>query len=120
MTRRILQIEIPVDNVEEIDPRLAEKIAYVMTNWNDGRYPFETEMLVHGLESIIHNALRKLVEIDKLNEFGREMVQFENGSMAKWWLESQKVVIPHPQIFVDNVVVSLKPDTNNSHETDNP
>lgn len=109
MTRRILQIEIPVDTGQEIDPRLASQIACHFDDWN-GRYPFATEMVVHGLESIIRDALRSLVEIDKHQEFGNAMVEHEDGkgTSAKWWLESQKVPIPHPYIRVSEAIVSIK------------
>lgn len=115
MTRHILQFEIPVDTGHEIDPRLAENIKHKMVDWSDGRYPFATEMLVHGIETIIRDALRSLVEHDKRSEFGNEMVEHEDGkgTTAKWWLESQKVSIPHPCIRVSEIVVSIKADTNN-------
>lgn len=120
MTRRILHIEIPVDTGQDIDPRLAENIKHKMVDWSDGRYPFATEMLVHGIETIIRDALRSLVEQDKHREFGNAMVEHEDGrgTSAKWWLESQKVTIPHPCLRVSEVVVTLKPDTNNSLEID--
>jgi len=63
-----------------------------LRDWNDGRHPFNAEMVSVGLGRCLNDAFSNLVEKECQAEFGNEMVPHEggNGETAKWCLEAGK------------------------------
>lgn len=78
---------------DELDyAELARMLYERLRDWNDGRYPFNAEMVSVGLGRCLNDAFYNLVEKECQDEFGNEMVPHEggNGYTAKWCLEAEK------------------------------
>ncbi len=71
---------------------LARMLQYVLRDWNEGRYPFDTEMITAGLSRCLRRAAYNVVEKEAQEEFGHETVTTHEGrgEIAKWHLEAEK------------------------------
>jgi hypothetical protein len=75
------------------DPdELARMLQHVLRDWNEGRYPFDAEMIVAGLSRCLRRAVYHTVEKEAQDEFGHEIVTTHEGygNTAKWYLEAEK------------------------------
>lgn len=106
-----LRLEIPIEAWEgKIDPRIAEMFNEFALDWSDGRYPFSSEMLMHGLYECLKQATEMLIHKDMHDKYGNEQVPDVDGkgSTARWYLESLKEKREVPSIAFDKLKVSLQ------------
>jgi len=76
---------------ESLDcPSLTRMLQNVFKWWDEGRYPFDVEMVQAGLGRCINRALQMLLEEQMQEKYGHEMVPNGNRHTAKWCLEAEK------------------------------
>jgi hypothetical protein len=74
-----------------VDFDLANQIEKELRNWDEGRYPFDVEMIHHGLDSVIQWAIYQVCKNKADKKYGCEMVQISPTSRAsKAMLEASK------------------------------
>jgi hypothetical protein len=77
---------------ETIDPQvLGDMLSNVFSEWNDGRRPFEVEMIQRGLAPCLKRAVYECICEDTQAQFGTEIVPDLNGHghTSRWYLEAQ-------------------------------
>lgn len=82
-----------------------EQAAKIMTysQWNEGRYPFDSELIHEGLRRVIQYAFREALGEQLQEKYGREMVPYvsdagNKGEMARWSIELDKIKGPYVAI----------------------
>ncbi|MHC4188408.1 MAG: hypothetical protein ACYSUB_01860 [Planctomycetota bacterium] len=88
-----LALKFPLHSEEELDTaELAKMLQYVMREWNDGRHPFEAEMVESGLSRCLKQAVYEAISKEAQDEFGHETVTSHSGRghTSKWYIEAQK------------------------------
>jgi hypothetical protein len=77
---------------EELDPAaLAKMLRGVLRDWDEGRYPFEAEMISAGLDRCLRRAVYNTVEEEAREEFGNELVPNNaKGNTSRAYLEAEK------------------------------
>jgi len=104
MKNQAITITIELSSMDPIRQDLVGAIGDVITSYDDGRYPMETEVITAMLDRVINKASRQLINRDLQNSHGQEMVDVTpTTKSAKWYLESQK--IPNPSIWVKSMSV---------------
>jgi len=70
----------------------ATMLQHVLREWNDGRYPFEAEMIANGLSTCLKRAQYEVEAQKAQEEFGHEMVVSKDGrsETARWYIEALK------------------------------
>lgn len=81
-----------------LDTELGVALSRILRDWNDGRYPFDVEMIQRGLHQCLKQAAYQVVQKAMQEKHGNEMIESADGrsQTAKWYLESQKVKIEAP------------------------
>ena len=51
-----IRLEIPFRVFEDLPPDFQERLRGQMSDWRDGRYPFDVEMIREGVLRVIRNA----------------------------------------------------------------
>ncbi len=75
----------------KVDPDLAVALNRIFHDWDEGRHPFNMEMVIAGLRQSIKNALYQCCQKRAQEKYGREMVQMGDGyQRSRWWIESDK------------------------------
>lgn len=80
----------------KVDPDIATQMSNVFQNWNDGRYPFDVEMVQNGIEQIIKQAMYQSCQKRADEKYGNEMLPTKNdkgevnGEISRSYLEAQK------------------------------
>lgn len=89
-----LTLKFKLQNWGELDDsaELARMLQYALRDWNEGRYPFDAEMIVAGLSRCLSRAAYNVVEKEAQEEFGHETVTTHggHGETARWYLEARK------------------------------
>lgn len=88
--------------IEQVEKLLTE------SRWDEGRYPFDEELIQHGLRRVIHNAFREVLNSQLSEQYGNESVPDKDGKgeTARWYLESQE--IKGPLVHVQGSIKSAK------------
>jgi len=99
-----LTLKFPLRNQGELDcAGLAASLRDVLRDWDEGRYPFDAEMISVGVGRCLKHAVYQLISQNAQDEFQHEMVPNAsgNGYMSKWHLEAEKrsKVQQHPWIM---------------------
>jgi len=77
---------------QPIHPAFAMRLNQLFGDWNDGRYPFDVEMVQNGIDRCFKQAAFMAVQCDMQEKFGNEMVETSpNSSEARWYTEAKKV-----------------------------
>lgn len=98
-----LTLKFRLRNQGKLDcAELAEALQNVMRDWDEGRYPFDAEMVSAGLERCLKHAVSSIVTRKAQAEFGHEMVRHAggSGSTAKWYLEARKRSVARKQPWI--------------------
>jgi hypothetical protein len=86
-----LKFRIGTDDPKGLDPKVAKMLGYRLTDWNDGRRSFETEMIQHGLIELLHAAVKDTIEQAMIELYEQQVVDHGNGRRtSRWHLESEK------------------------------
>lgn len=89
-----LTLKFKLQNWGELDDpaELAKMLQHVLRDWDEGRYPFDVEMIVAGLSRCLRRAAYNVVEKEAQEEFGHETVPTHGGrgETARWYLETEK------------------------------
>ena len=78
---------------DTIDPQLlGDMLSKVFGDYQDGRRPFDVEMISVGLGDCLKRAIYECICAETQEEFGREVVEHAdgNGNTGRWYLEAQK------------------------------
>lgn len=102
-----LRITLPMSvyhaDTAELPPleRVAELLA--KDTYSDGRYAFPVEMLLHGLQDVVRQALYDAISEQEQEKHGDEVVESEDGKsrIAKWHIEAVA--------RIDDISVALEP-----------
>ena len=74
-----------------VDPDLAVAINRIFHDWEEGRHPFNVEMVNEGLRMSIKNALYQCCQKRAMEKYGREMVPVAAGHRrSRWSIEAEK------------------------------
>ena len=84
LTFKVTQYDSPVD------PDLATALNRIFHGWDEGRHPFNVEMVIAGLRRNIKNALYQCCQKRAQEKYGREMVQIDEGQRSQWSIEADK------------------------------
>ena len=94
----ILRIPVSLPEVGVDLERIAAMLGYTLTDYNDGRYPFNIEMFQNGLSNCLKTAIRHAVEEreEKLHK-GEYVPHYNsegecNGKTAKWVFTSEEAM----------------------------
>jgi hypothetical protein len=71
-----------------------EQVAEMMTHdmWNEGRYPFYSEMLHVGLSRSLKQAIGKVVSKKMMAECGNQVVVNGNSTTALWHIKTEEMM----------------------------
>lgn len=81
---------------KKVDPDLATQMSNVFRNWNEGRCPFDVEMVQNGIDRIIKQAMYQACQKRADEKYGNEMIPTTNdkgevnGSISRAYLEADK------------------------------
>jgi len=76
---------------EEIDPTLASELGGSFSDWEDGRYPLNVEMIQHSLRELLSDALYGTCVRWARKKYGLEMVQTSPTSRrSRAYIEAEK------------------------------
>lgn len=123
-TPYLLTITVPVEitPVEGVTPaKIASVLQWILTNWSDGRYPFSSELITHGLTLALRRAVEEAVSEVEGQKFGGETVPYfdangiENGATAKWLITTEKIMqkVQTGLGDMDRTEVTIQNDTRN-------
>ena len=74
-----------------VDPDFAIALNRIFHAWDEGRHPFNVEMVTAGLRASIKNALYQCCQKRAQEKYGHEMVQAGEGCQrARWSIEAEK------------------------------
>ena len=88
----VLKFKVSTFN-ETIDTQqLGDMLSKVLDDYQDGRRPFSTEMIMDGLDRCLRKATYERICEETQEEFGREIVPdlSGHGHTSRWYLEAQK------------------------------
>jgi len=90
--KRTLTLKFRLEDSEGFDcETLATMLQHYMRDWQDGRRPFDAELVESGLSRCLKRAVSDTFEEEAQKEFGHEMVQVRPDSkVARWYLEARK------------------------------
>jgi hypothetical protein len=88
-----LEIKVPIEiNLDSLGGINGEDIAkhtrYLLSNWSDGRYPFEVELFTRGLHNLVKMAITDSIRTKQMDICPDQYVNTENSSVALWSLLS--------------------------------
>src|SRR5580698_3869796 len=74
--------------------RLEGAISAILSDWNDGRFPFDVEMINRGARNVVDGAVSEVVTQAMFREHGSVMLDSPEGggSTAKAVLEASKLL----------------------------
>jgi hypothetical protein len=90
---------------------LAQLTTVAIADWNDGRYPFATEMVLSGISRSVEEGIRKVVEGWYQNILGNQMITNENGSQTSASsMEAEKLMkqLQSVRAVADGIKVEVK------------
>lgn len=92
--RVAVTITLNVDVCNLPEGATLEEIGRQMTKdeWNEGRYPFHTEMLHEGVQEKVCKAIGEIVRNQMRAKHGNEMVAVENGETSLAYLKTQEAM----------------------------
>lgn len=88
-----LTLKFKLQSWGELDrDELAKMLQCVFQDWNDGRHPFDAEMITAGLARCLKRAVYHTIEKEAQDEFGHELVPRSDGmgDTSRWCLEADK------------------------------
>lgn len=90
LTFRVSGGPIPDVTNEEI----ADVLAKSGRLWDEGRYPFEYEMMHQGVAAAVRGAISAIVRERMAEKYRGEMVISDDGATktARYWIEHEKIV----------------------------
>lgn len=81
---------------KKVDPDLATQMGNVLRDWDEGRYPFDVEMVQEGINRVIKQAMYQACQKRADEKYGNEMLPTKddkgevNGSISRAYMEAQK------------------------------
>jgi hypothetical protein len=73
-------------HLDQVETKMAD------SHWNEGRYPFYTEMLQEGLSRQVKEAIWDATVKHMLDKYGSERILIENATMSKAYHEAGKAM----------------------------
>jgi hypothetical protein len=92
---------------EPIDPDVAVMLNHILSDWNDGRNPFSSEMIAAGLRQCLKDAVYHTCQKKAQEKYGNEMVVSDNGEIARFAIEADKAFevliksLAFPQLYIE-------------------
>jgi len=89
-----------------LDTELGVALGRILRDWDEGRYPFDVEMIQRGLHQCLKQAAYQVVQKAMQEKHGNELIESADGRSrtAKWYLESQKAPLDQPDISCEPTV----------------
>jgi hypothetical protein len=106
-------IEINLDNLDGVTIQdIQRHLDYILNDRNDGRYPFNVELLLNGLHGCIQEAVKQAVEEIQHGRYKGQYISSETehstSTVAKWVLVAEKVIKRLQCYFSESWRVRLK------------
>lgn len=91
---------------EELDAQaLGDMLDNVLRDYQDGRHPFEVEMIISGLDRCLKRARYECVCDQMQEKYGNELVTSadQRSNLARWHLEAGEAIktAPNPSFYND-------------------
>lgn len=90
-----VEIKLPTEASALLEPALGHvkaEVERILSDWNDGRYPFSSEMVQDGLARVVDNAVYYAVERILSGQYGNQMVQSGGMRTSKATVETTKML----------------------------
>jgi hypothetical protein len=87
-------ITLPIE-IYNLDYDLSELDQYLewhFSDWDEGRYPFDTEIAKHGLNMCIKNAVCQLVSQVEYDKYNGEYIESPGRKTAKGVVTSEEIL----------------------------